>query len=184
MLQGPRIVLRARAQEDVEVLHTELYDDVAGHARSSGAAWRPHPHGLAPPYAPREPTERGADFSVVRRDDDELLGNALLWGIDPHNRSAHLGLALRPTHRGQGYGSEVVGVLCHYGFSVLGLHRLQLETLADNAAMIGAATASGFACEGTLRERSWVNGLFMDDVVYGVLAAEWSARVGDASLPN
>jgi len=184
MLHGPRIDLRARSQDDVEILHTELYDDVPGHARSSGTAWRPHPHGLAPPYTPREPTEHGADFTVVRRDDGELLGIALLWGIDAHNRSAHLGLSLRPGHRGRGYGTEVVGVLCHYGFSVLGLHRLQLETLADNAAMIGAATACGFTLEGTLRERSWVSGQFMDDVVYGFLAAEWAVRAKATPPPT
>ena len=33
-------------------------------------------------------------------------------------------------------------VLCGYGFAVRGLHRLQLETLADNTAMVQAATAS------------------------------------------
>lgn len=173
MLKGRRIVLRARSPEDVAILHTELYEDVSTHARADGRAWRPHPVSLNSPMAPAEPSPHVADFSVVSLDDDELLGRALLWYIDLHNRSAHIGLGLRPAHRGKGYGTEVVDVLCRYAFRFLGLHRVQIETLADNAAMIAAATKCGFTLEGTLRDYSWVEGSFADDVVYGLLADEW-----------
>jgi RimJ/RimL family protein N-acetyltransferase len=53
---------------------------------------------------------------------------------------------------------------------------LQVETLADNAAMIRAATRSGFVPEGTLRRAAWVNGDFADEVVLGLLATELSAN--------
>jgi RimJ/RimL family protein N-acetyltransferase len=176
MLHGSRIALRARAVEDVDVLHAELYDDVALRSRADPRAWRPHPRGVASPFAPREPVPDDAPFSVVLRDTDELLGSASLWGIDQHNRLAHLGMALRPACRGQGFGKEAVDVLCRYGFVVLGLHRLQIETLADNAAMIGAAEHVGFLLEGRLRASSWVEGSFVDDVLYGLLADEWLER--------
>jgi len=68
-----------------------------------------------------------------------------------------------------------VRVLCHYGFAVRGLHRLQLETLTGNAAMIRAATRAGFRLEGTLRSSTWVLGAFEDEAVFGLLAAEWPA---------
>ncbi|MEU9024197.1 GNAT family protein [Actinomadura sp. NPDC048394] len=100
-------------------------------------------------------------------------GEALLWGIDAHNRSAHLGLALRPAFRGRGLGTDVVRVLCHYGFVVCGLHRLQMETLADNTAMLAAAESVGFAVEGTLRQAAWAYGAFADQTVLGLLAEDW-----------
>ncbi|WP_409464387.1 GNAT family N-acetyltransferase [Amycolatopsis sp. GA6-003] len=102
-----------------------------------------------------------------------LAGEALLWGIDLHNRTAHAGVALRPDYRGQNLGADVVQVLCHYAFTVRGLQRLQGETLADNAAMIRSATAAGFVPEGTLRRVGWVGGEFADQVVLGLLAGEW-----------
>src|SRR6266513_2327502 len=71
--------------------------------------------------------------SVVELAGNELAGDALLWGIDLHNRMAHIGLGLRPAFRGRGLGTDVVRALCEYGFSVRGLHRLQIETLATNA---------------------------------------------------
>jgi hypothetical protein len=79
---------------------------------------------------------------------------------------------LRPNRRG--LGTDVVRVLCHYGLVVRGLHRLQVETLADNAAMIRAATQAGFVTEATLRRSAWVNGDFVDEVILGLLASEWT----------
>jgi RimJ/RimL family protein N-acetyltransferase len=79
-------------------------------------------------------------------------------------------MALRPAFRGRGLSTDIVRVLCHYGFTVRGLHRLQIETLADNAAMIGAATRAGFVLEGTLRGAAWVSGSFADEVIFGLLA--------------
>jgi RimJ/RimL family protein N-acetyltransferase len=136
-------------------------------------AWRPAGLGEAPPYGPQEAREDRVDFSVVERASDELLGVAQLWGIDTHNRSAHIGISLRPRHCGKGFGTDVLGVLCDYAFATRGLHRLQLETLADNEAMIGAARSVGFAPEGTLHEAAWVGGRFLDDAVYGLLAQDW-----------
>jgi RimJ/RimL family protein N-acetyltransferase len=46
--------------------------------------------------------------------------------------------------------------------------------LADNAAMIQAAVRAGFVLEGTLRSAAWVNGHFLDEVIFGLLGTEWS----------
>jgi RimJ/RimL family protein N-acetyltransferase len=64
-------------------------------------------------------------------------------------------------------------VLCHYGFDLRGLHRLQAETLVDNTAMLRSAERVGFVQEGTLRDSAWVSGEFVDQVVLGLLAIEW-----------
>jgi RimJ/RimL family protein N-acetyltransferase len=107
--------------------------------------------------------------------DDELAGEALLWGIDHHNRSAHISISLRPAFRGRGMARDVIRVLCDYGFQVLGLHRLQIDTLAENAPMIRAATTAGFVEEGTLRHSAWANGTFANQVILGLLATDWNA---------
>jgi RimJ/RimL family protein N-acetyltransferase len=170
MLRGDKISLRARYETDVPVLHSELYDDVATRSRADSRPWRPiAPGSSASPYAVSDPSDEVAFFSVVHLADDELAGEALLWGIDVHNRTAHLGLSLRPAFRGRGLGADTVRVLCRYGFAVRGLHRLQIETLADNAAMIRAAGQAGFVLEGTLRRAAWVNGEFIDEVILGLL---------------
>lgn len=176
MLRGKTVGLRARHESDVPVLQSELYDDVATRSRADSRPWRPiAPGSAASPYTVSDPADDAACFSVVQLADEELVGEALLWGIDLHNRTAHLGLSLRPAFRGRRLGTEVVGILCHYGFVVRGLHRLQVETLADNAAMIRAATQAGFVREGTLRRAAWAGGDFADELILGLLSTDWNA---------
>jgi len=175
VLTGEKVHLRARRDEDVAVLHADLYDDVATRSRADSRPWRPWPAALDSPYAPSAPTGPGdaAIFTIVTLDEGEVAGEGLLWGIDLHNRLAHVGVSLRPALRGRGLGADTVHVLCRYGFTVRGFHRLQVDTLTDNLAMIRAAERSGFAVEGTMRRSAWVLGEFVDEVVLGLLAEDW-----------
>src|ERR1700753_1763223 len=174
MLRGEKVLLRARQDDDVPVLEAELHGDVAGWSRADSRPWRPLPPGSEDsPYRVASWKSDPAVFSVVELASDELAGDALLWGVDQHNRSAHLGLALRPSFRGRGLGTDIVRVLCRYGFETAGLQRLQVDTLADNEAMIRSATRAGFTREGQLRQAGWVNGEFVDEVILGQLAPDW-----------
>ncbi|MFF7262155.1 GNAT family N-acetyltransferase [Streptomyces sp. NPDC008159] len=174
MLKGTKVGLRARYEDDIPVLRTELYDDVANAARAEGGPWRPiTPDSKDPRLFVDGKNDGLVQFSVVELEGDTLVGTATLWGIDNHNRCAHIGLGLLPSCRGKGYGTDVVAVLCHYGFVVRGLHRLQIETLADNTAMLRSAERNGFVREGVLRSSAWVMGEFLDEVLLGLLAEDW-----------
>ena len=189
MLRAGKVGLRARDEADVAVLHAELYEDIATRTRADSRPWRPIPAGSgASPYAVAEPHDDVALFSVVELASGELAGEALLWAIDLHNRTAHLGLSLRPAFRGRGLGTDVVLALCEYGFAVRGLHRLQVDTLASNTAMMRAATRAGFVHEGRLRQAAWVNGEFADEMILGMLATAWAGagrrHTGEGDVPD
>jgi len=181
MLSGELTGLRARTSEDADILHNGLYEDVEGWSRGSTRPWVPIPAGPGSPYAAADPEEerRGpapdaAEFSIVELASGELAGSVELWGIDEHNRMAHVGVELLPAFRGRGLGADAVRVVCRYGFALRGLHRLQLETLVDNQAMIAVAEKLGFTREGATRGSSWVNGGFTDDVIFGLLSDEFT----------
>jgi RimJ/RimL family protein N-acetyltransferase len=177
MLRGSKVGLRARHEDDLPVLQAELYDDVVNTARADGRPWRPIPHSTTDGKFVVDPTdEENLPFSVVDLESGELVGTATLWGLDTHNRFAHIGLGLLPSARGKGYGTDVVAVLCHYGFVVRGLHRLQIETLPDNIGMLRSAERNGFVREGLLRSAAWVMGEFMDEVILGLLTEEWKQQ--------
>jgi len=180
VLRGAKVGLRARRDSDVMTLQSGLYDDVPTRVRADSRPWRPIPPTPdASPYRVSGPSDDVAVFSVVDLARDEALaGEALLWGIDLHNRSAHLGISLLPEFRGRALGTDVVRVLCHYGFALRGMHRLQVDTLADNRAMLRAAMRVGFTQEGVLRRAVWVDGEFVDEVVLGLLAEEWTRGEG------
>lgn len=175
MLRGELVLLRARSDDDLAILDTELHDDVDTRAQSVAEPWRPVPSGPATSsFRVADLPDSVAAFSVDEVATGELAGAAVMWGIDHFHRAAHLGLGLRPAFRGRGLSTDILRVLCRYGFITLGLNRLQLETIAGNAAMIAAAKRAGFAPEGTLRRAAWINGAFCDEVILGLLASEWT----------
>jgi RimJ/RimL family protein N-acetyltransferase len=184
MLRGQKVVLRARTRSDMEILFREILDDPAAGMRLSGDPWMPATLEKRLAAYDAEPPEdadvTSASFAVdVAADDEarpmELAGFAMLWGIDAHNRRAHIGISLRPAARGKRLASDVVRVLCYYAFCVRGLNRVQVNTLADNMPMRRAAQAAGFAEEGVLRSNAWVDGAFADEIVLGMVAADWFA---------
>jgi RimJ/RimL family protein N-acetyltransferase len=176
MLRGELTMLRARTEDDARTLHADLYEDVATRVRSDTRPWVPIPFGSLSPYWPlgAAPSPTDPDvFAVTELATGELAGAAVLWSIDLHNRSAHAGIELRQAFRGRGLGSDVIRLLCRYGFMIRGLRRMQLETLADNGAMIAVAERLGFTREGTMRGASWVNGQWVDEVIFAMLDTEF-----------
>ena len=176
MFLGEKVGLRARVEADVAVLRRELYDDVATFTRASGQAWKPmRPDAPGGAYSLKGADEdgRAVEFSVVGRESGELVGSCGLWVIDQHNRSADLGLGLLPAYRKRGFGLDTVRTLTRYAFDVLGLNRIGLETMAENAAMRATAEKAGFRPEGVKRSAIWVEGAFHDSALYSQLREEW-----------
>lgn len=167
--------LRAIQESDTPVLEAELQDDVVTAVRAGWKPWRPLPPGSqASRFRVKDPSDTVAHFASVELATGALSGEAQLAGIDMYNRTAMLGVAVRPAFRGRGLATDTVRVLCYYAFSVLGLHSVRLGTLTDNHGMIAAAERAGFVKEGEQREVAWVLGGFRDAVLYGLLASEWS----------
>ena len=111
MLKGDKVGLRARHEDDIPILQAELHDDVVNSSRAVGRPWRPVAPGSKDSQFVVDDKEVGrVPFSVVELAGGTLVGAATLWGIDNHNRSAHIGLGLLPSSHGKGYGTDVVAV--------------------------------------------------------------------------
>lgn len=179
MMRGRLVGLREGRRDDVEAMF-ELQADPEHVSLADSRAFRPRTlASRLAAYDQRQNTDPDDAFFTIQRLDDETgaaIGNVGLWRIDVHHRTAHIGISLLPSARGQGLGRDAIEVICRYGFEILGLERLSLETLDVNAAMRAVAVACGFVEEGRLRSASWYLGRRVDEVIYGLLAAEWLAR--------
>jgi RimJ/RimL family protein N-acetyltransferase len=185
MLKGQLVGLREQRRDDVEALF-ELTTDAELVALTDAFPFRPV--SLATRLAEydkrqSEPDRTAAFFSIQRLDDNEgaAIGSVGLWMIDTYHRSAHIGISLLPSARGQGLGRDAIEVICRFGFEIRALERLSLETLEINAGMRATAAACGFVEEGRLRSAAWYLGRRVDELVYGLLADEWRARLTNQS---
>lgn len=175
-MMGELVRLRARHEADLPILDG-LHADMVNAIRSGHTPWRPISPGTNQSmYRITAPNDRETAFSAVALESGALAGEVSLWQIDTHHRSAHIGMAVLPAFRGKGISTDMVRIMCRYAFTVLGLHRLQVDTLADNHAMLAAAERVGFRREAVHRDANWVMGRYIDRVALGLLAAEWTEQ--------
>ncbi len=114
-----------------------------------------------------------AHFVVEVKTDARILGSVGLRGATPEDRTADLGIAIfDKTRWGKGYGSDAVRTACRFGFTEMGLARIELWVFADNDRARRAYEKVGFVHEGTARSRLYKHGRRVDEHLMGLLPGE------------
>lgn len=110
-------------------------------------------------------------------DQDGLVGEVRLDNINRADRRASFAIGIfDPDRLGKGLGTAVIKRVLAYAFDELALHRVSLRVLAFNERAIAAYLKSGFSIEGRERESALIDGEWHDDIIMGILAAEFDAR--------
>lgn len=106
----------------------------------------------------------------------QLIGSCGLFDVNWRSRKAEIGIMIgRKDLWSKGYGSEAMRLIMKHGFETLNLHRLYLKVYATNPRAIRAYEKVGFVLEGRLREATFDNGVYSDDLIMSVLRPEWDA---------
>ncbi len=116
-------------------------------------------------------------WSVVRVDDDQVIGTAILADIDLAHHRADLGYALMRHAWGQGFALEAVRALVEFAFGQLELHRLGADVDPRNDRSLRLLEGLGFAREGLQREVYLVGDEWQDGLLLGLLRRDWLARL-------
>jgi len=107
-----------------------------------------------------------------------VIGSTGLHGIDLRHRSATFGIMIGdPDARGKGYGTEAATLMLDYGFTILGLHSINLTVAGFNLAGQKAYANAGFRECGRTRERIWFAGQWWDQILMDCLAHEFESPV-------
>lgn len=103
------------------------------------------------------------------------IGNVGLHDIDLKNRTALVGIIIgEKNYWDRGHGREAIRVLLRYAFFELGLHRVELETVAFNARAMRCYQTVGFKQVGVRREAFFRDGTFQDVILMDLLAQEFA----------
>jgi hypothetical protein len=101
-----------------------------------------------------------------------VLGGASIYEINLERGSAALGYWLAPRARGRGVASCAVRLLAQWGFTKLGLARIELTCGPDNKASQRVAGRCGFVHEGVMRSHTPFKGARRDTVIFSLLPGE------------
>jgi RimJ/RimL family protein N-acetyltransferase len=109
--------------------------------------------------------------------DGRMIGDVAV-GIRPGGAIASIGYTLARDAQGRGHARTVVAALVDALFAH-GVRRIDASTDPANLASIRVLDLTGFRCEGLAREADEIRGEWLDDLRFGLLAAdraEWLAR--------
>ena len=171
---GGRVVLRPARPEDADALAQGFADDPTLGAMLGMAPEEENAEWLRSTF--HEDGQEGEEpkaywFVIAHPESGQPIGEIGLVDISWPDRRAGLSILVLPGSRRGGVGREAIELLVGWAQGELGLHRIELHTLPENAPMQSLAEASGFMREGVLREYTFERGRFVDNVVYARLPA-------------
>jgi RimJ/RimL family protein N-acetyltransferase len=168
----PRVVLRPRTDDDLDVLFMIAADLDTWEERNPGPPATLTRKRFEERLARAESEAPDDRVSFVIDVDGTAVGAASLFEFDPFARHAEAGISLVPDARGRGIGTAAIAQLVEFGFVRRNLRRIHLQAVASNAAAIRAYEKAGFVVEGRQRQHAWVRGAYEDIVLMGILRPE------------
>ncbi len=114
--------------------------------------------------------------AAVLRDTGELVCDALLLWASEQHRQGEIGFMTHPAHHGHGYATEAARPLLAFAFETLGLHRVVGRLEPRNIASARVLEKLGMRREAHFIENEWVKGEWQSELVYAMLAGEWTSR--------
>lgn len=172
-LTTERLVLRAPTEADIDAIEAACQDpEIPRWTTVPSPYTREHAEDFVRQVA--EWWASGAETLWAIFVDGKLSGMIGLHQITEHHTGGHaeIGFWMTAAARGQGYLGEAARAVVDWGFSHLGLVRIEWRAVAGNIPSARAARGLGFRYEGMLRQAltsprgrddGWFAGLLVDD---------------------
>ena len=181
VLEGDRVRLRPAEERDVPDLFAVFGDAETLRFWSHGPlpdleAARTYYRGMVSGLEGR----RLFQWAVTEPPNDRLVGTVTLVDWDRANRRCEVGFVVHPRAQGRGLATDAVRTALRFGFSEMGLERVEADVDPDNAASSRLLVRLGFALEGVLRRRWFTFGTWKDSLFYGVLREDFEAAASRA----
>ena len=112
------------------------------------------------------------------------LALVTLAAIDWVSGVCELHIMVAPEWQGRGVGTYAVGAMLRHAFLDLGLRRVELSVLSDNARARALYIKAGFVEEGVKRGARYKNGTYYDMCIMALLKEEWLDSFKRDELPD
>ena len=100
----------------------------------------------------------------------KIIGVCKLTGIHWTYRNAELRIKIGDTkYLSKGYGTEAIQLLLKYAWDNLNLERVYCFVFEDNKRAIRAYAKAGFAIEGVMQKAAYINNIYKNIVIMGIL---------------
>lgn len=176
-LTTPRLLLRRLAMHDAaDIYHYSRDAEVARHVlwdahRSIGDS-RAYIRYMLRRYRNREP----ASWAIEYAQTGEVIGTIGFMWIQGDNSAAEVGYSLSRDYWNRGIMTEALKAVIAHGFGAMNLNRIEAQHETTNPASGAVMRKCGMVREGTLRQRLYNKGRYVDVELYAILRKDYSAK--------
>lgn len=107
---------------------------------------------------------------------EELVGVVAFHRLDYTHRIGTIGYWLGEKFQGRGIMTQTVASIVTYGFEELRLNRIELRVAKENITSRAIPERLQFTKEGVLRQAERLYDMYVDHIIYSMLAEEWDKK--------
>ncbi|MDY3026340.1 MAG: GNAT family N-acetyltransferase [Candidatus Faecivicinus sp.] len=176
-LETGRLILRKLTMHDAEDIYAYSRDpEVARHVlwdahRSIGES-RTYLRFMLRKYRMNE----AASWGIELKETGRIIGTIGFMWVQDDNRAAEVGYSLARAQWGKGIMTEALAAVIEYGFLTLRLNRIEAIHELSNPASGAVMRRCGMIREGTMREKLFNKGKYVDVDLYAILRKDFSLR--------
>ena len=176
-LTTERLRLRAPLPRDAAALLAVLGDpDVTRHHNVPTLASLADAQALLERLEQRYTARETIRWAIELVEQSEMIGTVGLLRFDFEHHHAEVGYEIARRWWGRGLTPEAAAAVVRYGFSVLGLHRIEAGVLPGNDASVRVLQKLGFLEEGTRRDYLHFKGRFQSLRWFSLLESDGLPR--------
>lgn len=119
-------------------------------------------------------------WAIESREGGNLVGSINTHEGDARNGNFGYGIGIFREQRGKGYASDAIILVLRYYFQELRFNKANATVFGFNEPSLALHRKLGFVEEGRIRENIFTNGRYHDEHWFGMTAAEFRERYGQA----
>lgn len=178
-LETPRLRIRRLTMQDAADIYRYSRDaEVARHvlwdAHRTIVDSRAYLRYMLRRYRQHDPASWGIEWKETGR----VIGTIGFMWIQNDNSAAEVGYSLARDFWNRGIMTEALKAVIDYGFGRLNLNRIEAQHETTNPASGAVMRKCGMAREGTLRQRLYNKGRYVDVDLYAILRKDYKSRLG------
>ena len=176
-LETPRLRLRRLTMQDAADIYRYSRDvEVARHVlweahRTIGDS-RAYLRYMLRRYRQHDPASWGIEW----KESGSIIGTIGFMWIQSDNSAAEVGYSLSRNYWNRGIMTEALKAVIDYGFGRLNLNRIEAQHETANPASGAVMRKCGMVHEGTLRQRLYNKGRYVDVELYAILRKDYTSR--------
>ena len=176
-LETDRLILRGMRVSDAE----DMFDYARRPSVTRYLPWDPHAdidetREYLTYVCQRYRTGDFYDWGVVDKASGRLIGKCGFTSFNCPHDSAEIGYVLNPAFQGRGLATEAVRRVLDFGFTELGLHRIEAHFMEGNDTSLRLMERVGMTLEGYARESMRIKGKYCTVGTCAILRHEYFGK--------